>query len=327
MPSVKSSTKSDNKKKGSNGAAFYLCTLYILTSPTKNKQNKMTRIRQSDQGGVPKGTNGSNDNQGNHGNHGNHGNYSGVRGSDAIDQIVGRVARNEATEIRQVGTDGITQTTTRQRIIENETTTIPAPPSRGPSHTRTSEISSYISRVLAMSPSAAAARARFDAIVARTRVFPLVARRLRALLAAATTPGAAGLLTGPQRLAGTQRMLLRGQDMRLAAIALNDAAYQGTADVSPTKKQLCAMIMSMSNEEAVRASVELAEVAPLQFVAALREDQLSVVAPAIVSAISNGMADDADLRARILLCLWPKDAVYRGLWSWYHSDAPRLDEY
>lgn len=239
-------------------------------------------------------------------------------------------------------TDLIDSKTNENGLTADTNNVIKPPPSRGASHTRTKELRSYVAEVLG-SPSLTqeAAKRRFTAIVSRTQANSLCARRFRSLLHELKDDGA-----GQTKKKGTDFLtaqeaiyyksiggLIRGANCRLAAIAINNHAMTQQVPTAPsavttfTRKQLCAMIMRMSQNDIQHAAVEVAQLAPMAFLAELKDDQLQVAAPSIIQGLSQNIRpQDHDLRARALLHLWSKDAVYRGLWNWYHIDATQSDD-
>ena len=224
------------------------------------------------------------------------------------------------------------------------------PPARGASHTRTMELRKYIVDVLStpsMTANEDATTRRFSAILLRTQANSLSARRFRSLLNELYGNQSGTMdhvknakkrkilnVLSPQEAIYYKSTggLVRGTDCRQAAVAINDYSIsaqqtESTASTLFSRRQLCAMIMRMSQNDLNHAAVEIAQLSPPAFLAELRDEQIQLAAPLIVQGLSRNIRpQDHDLRARALLHLWPKDSVYRGLWNWYHIDAKQSND-
>ena len=235
-----------------------------------------------------------------------------------------------------IANQGVNQALQEQVALEKR---VKPPPSRGASHTRTKELKSYITEILS-SPSLTkedAAR-RFSAILARTQANSLCARRFRSFLNELQDDGLDNKKKGSNILSAQEAIyykssggLIRGSDCRQAVIAINNLSQAtqqlSTPSTSFTRKQLCAMVMRMSQNDINNAAAEVAQIAPTAFLAELKDDQIQVAAPLIIKGLSQNIRpQDHDLRARALLHLWSKDSVYRGLWNWYHIDATQSND-
>jgi len=157
--------------------------------------------------------------------------------------------------------------------------------------------------VLNKASNASAGRARFDALMARAKeACPLAPHRLRAFLGSSP----AGVV--------------QPSDARDIAIALNENEFRGGGPTAVTRRQLCNVISNMTSEQVLQASLLIAGIAPQRLLEALDDTQVAAAVPQILETLSNNLGSDNDARSKALLALWPKAAVYAGLWQWYRSD-------